>query len=268
MTWDGLLVPSGSLSLLWFPPFLRLDSVFCFDSVATPQLSDKFLSLLRVHFYCLQRALICHPIKKKNHKFSLQLFCFALTFMMYLGILFLYIYLVLLYVGKIFFSPDTNSQLSYSLVLLSLQESPCWAIFETGHINGLIWDFYIWECHLFDITHKWQHPLKHPLKFLWILFYCFVGFGVVQRSETRLILFFHWKYHFPCLYTWKFSHSFIISSPLLFLPSEFLRGFSGLLQLLLTEDQIYCRGQSFLGENRIGSSQVKVGDTYSRLWTY
>lgn len=99
---------------------------------------------------------------------------------------------------------------------------------------------------------------------------CFiVSWDLVLYRGLRPVgyFFFHWKYHFPCLYTCKFSLSFIISAPLLFLPSEFLQSFSGLLQLLLTENQICCRGQSFVVENRTRSSQVKAGDTYSRLLT-
>lgn len=55
---------------------------FCFDSVATPQPSDKLFSLLRVHFYCLRRAL---TDLKYTHFFH-NCFCFAVGSMMYLWI--------------------------------------------------------------------------------------------------------------------------------------------------------------------------------------
>lgn len=122
MTWDGLLVSSGSLSLLWFLPFLRLDSVFCFDSVATPQLSDEFLSLLRVHFYCLQRALICHPIKKKKSQIFFTIVFVLHSLLWYTYEFYFYIFIWFCCMLATFFPPDTNSQRSYSLVLLSARK--------------------------------------------------------------------------------------------------------------------------------------------------
>lgn len=165
MTWDCPLVSSGSLDLLWFLSFLILDdSAFFFWFCGYPRALWWILVFAQSSFLQLAKSHNRYTFLLKNHKSSSCLFLCCTHFYIYEFYFYMSTWFYLMSVGFVFVSVTNSFFFIFYFLFFSFAFSARKPILRNFWDRAYKWSdseiVYIWECHLFDITHKWQH--SHP----------------------------------------------------------------------------------------------------------